>query len=405
MSKTTAADVMMEIPMASDTYQPAPEAARYGDMGRNLPAPGSSGAVVERVDVAAYRIPTDFPESDGTLSWDSSTIVIVEVRGGGQAGLGYTYAGTPAAAFVRDVLAGVVTGPDCMAVGGIWQRMHRISRNHGRPGVAAMAMAAVDVALWDLKARLLGVSLLDLLGPVRDAIPACASGGFASYPLDRLRDQLGGWARDGFEMVKMKVGAHPEMDLIRVQAAREAIGDDTALFVDAAGAYSRKQALAFAEAFAAFDVKWFQEPVTSDDLEGLRLIRDRAPAGIEIAAGEYGFADGYFLSLLGAGAVDVLMADATRCAGVTGFLRAGALAGAWQIPFSGHSAPSIHAHLCCAVPSARHLEYFHDHVRIEGMLFDGVPTPAGGRLRPDRSRPGLGLTLKAADVEKYRLTL
>jgi L-alanine-DL-glutamate epimerase-like enolase superfamily enzyme len=203
-------------------------------------------------------------------------------------------------------------------------------------------------------------------------------------------------------MVKMKVGSDPAAELDRVRAARAAIGDSVELFVDANGAYSRKQALRFAELFRECDVSWFEEPVSSDDLEGLRLLRDRAPAGMDIAAGEYGYHAPYFRRMLAAGAVDILQADATRCAGVTGFLKAAALAEAHGIPLSAHTAPSLHAHVCCALPHAVHVEFFHDHVRLENLLFEGVLQPQAGCLRPDLGSPGIGLEFKSAGVRAYR---
>jgi L-alanine-DL-glutamate epimerase-like enolase superfamily enzyme len=265
-----------------------------------------------------------------------------------------------------------------------------------------MAIAAVDAALWDLKARLLDLPLVTLLGAVREGVPVYGSGGFTSYSLEHLQEQLSGWVGEGISRVKMKVGTHPSDDLDRVRAAREAIGPRAELFVDANGAYSRKQALAFAEKFKAdCDVSWFEEPVPSDDLEGLRLLRDRGPAGMDIAAGEYGYDLLYFRRMLAAGAVDVLQADASRCAGITGFLRAAALCEADSIPLSAHCAPSLHAHPCCAAAPVRHVEYFHDHVRIEHMLFDGVLTPVNGELCPDLSRPGMGLELKRSDAARF----
>jgi L-alanine-DL-glutamate epimerase-like enolase superfamily enzyme len=190
-------------------------------------------------------------------------------------------------------------------------------------------------------------------------------------------------------------------DIARVKAAREAIGVDRLLFVDANGAYTRKQALAFADAYADLGVRWFEEPVSSDDLAGLRLIRDRAPASIDITAGEYGYDIDYFRHMCEAGAVDVLQPDATRCAGITGFMRAAAVANAFHVPLSSHCAPSIHVHPCCAIAGMRHLEYFHDHARIERMLFDGAPQPVQGELRPARDRPGFGLAFKTADARRY----
>ena len=263
-----------------------------------------------------------------------------------------------------------------------------------------MAIAAVDNALWDLKAKLLGLPLVTLLGAVRESVPVYGSGGFTSYTDTQLREQLGGWVGAGIARVKMKVGREPGRDPARVRVAREAIGD-AQLFVDANGAYGRKQALALAQVFADLGVTWFEEPVSSDDLDGLRLLRDRAPAGMDIAAGEYGYDLIYFRRMLEAGAVDVLQADATRCAGITGFMRAAALCEAFELPLSAHCAPSLHAHPGCAATPLRHIEYFHDHVRIERMLFDGALTPEHGALRPDLSRPGLGLEFKRADAARY----
>jgi L-alanine-DL-glutamate epimerase-like enolase superfamily enzyme len=200
--------------------------------------------------------------------------------------------------------------------------------------------------------------------------------------------------------MKMKIGRDAKRDLERVKVARDAIGPGTQLFVDANGAYSRKQALAQAEHFARFDVCWFEEPVSSDDLQGLRLLRDRAPAAMEIAAGEYGYDLFYFQRMLSAGAVDVQQADITRCGGVTGFLQVASLCQSHNVPLSAHTAPALHTHVACAVPLFRNLEYFHDHVRVEQMLFDGLPELVNGELRPDLSRPGLGLELKRAAAKK-----
>ncbi len=364
----------------------------------------SAGPAVTGLDVGAYTIATDAPQSDGTIVWDSTTIVVVEARAGGACGLGYAYTDACAARLIERTLAGMVQGRDAMAVPGAWQAMVDAVRNIGRPGIDSSAIAAVDVALWDLKARLLGVSLAALLGQVRDGVAIYGSGGFTSYDLDRLQAQLAGWAQAGIEMVKMKVGRDPRHDGRRVALAREAIGHDCELFVDANGAYDRKQALDMAEGFADEGVSWFEEPVSSDDLADLRLLRDRAPAGMAIAAGEYGDTLEYFRRMLEAGAVDVLQADVTRCAGITELLRVGALCAAHEIALSAHTAPSIHAHAGCAIAPLVHVEYFHDHVRIERMLFDGVLEPEGGRLVPDPGRPGLGLELRRADAEPYAVS-
>lgn len=356
---------------------------------------------IERIEAAAFTVPTDNPEADGTLSWDSTTIVVARAYAGGQHGLGYTYNHAAAAQLIETKLADAVRGCDAMAVASASAAMIREVRNLGRPGLASAAISAIDTALWDLKARLLGLPLLALLGAARDAIPVYGSGGFTSYSIDRLQRQLGDWVAAGIARVKMKIGSAPSEDPDRVRAARAAIGPQAELFVDANGAYDRKLALAQAQLFHEQGVSWFEEPVSSDDLAGLRLLRDRAPAGMAIAAGEYGYDLFYFRRMLEAGAVDVLQADATRCGGVSGFLKAGALCEAYALPLSAHTAPSIHAPLCCALPKARHIEYFHDHARIEQMLFDGAQAPIDGVLRPDPARPGLGLELKEKEARRY----
>jgi L-alanine-DL-glutamate epimerase-like enolase superfamily enzyme len=361
----------------------------------------SSLTKIGHLRASAYRIPTDFPESDGTLEWDATTLVLVEAPGGDEIGIGYTYADTATARLVNDMLAGVVEGQDAMAVPASWLAMVRAIRNLGRPGIASMAIAAVDNALWDLKARLLGLPLVTLLGAVHDGVAVYGSGGFTSYDLPRLQKQLGDWTEQGIPRVKMKVGREPRQDPARVSAARAAIGADPELFVDANGAYTRKQALALSEQFRELGVTWFEEPVSSDDLEGLRLMRDLAPAGMQIAAGEYGYDLPYFERMLATGAVDILQADVTRCAGITGFLEVAALCAARSVPLSAHCGPSMHAHPCCAARPVCHLEYFHDHTRIEHMLFDGALTPVDGLLRPDLSRAGCGLQFKHPDAERF----
>jgi L-alanine-DL-glutamate epimerase-like enolase superfamily enzyme len=354
-----------------------------------------------KLAVSTFTIPTDGEESDGTLAWDSTTIVVVEASHGGTTGVGYTYGAAAIGSLIESKLAGAVADCDPMDPQAAWAAMTRTIRNDGETGIAYMAISAVDVALWDLKARLLDLPLARLLGRWREETPVYGSGGFTSYTSERLVEQLAGWVKQGIPRVKMKVGRRPQDDVSRVQTVREAIGDAAELFVDGNGAYSRKQALEFAESFwEVARVSWFEEPVSSDDLDGLRLMRDRAPAGMEIAAGEYGYELPYFERMLAAGAVDVPQADVTRCGGITGLLRVDALCKARGVPLSGHCAPAIHAHALCACEQTVHLEYFHDHVRIEGMLFDGTLAPDGGALRPDDARPGLGLELKRADAER-----
>ncbi|MDQ6890722.1 MAG: mandelate racemase [Bacteroidota bacterium] len=358
---------------------------------------------IQQVKVSAYKVPTDLPEADGTIEWNSTTMILVEITAGGKTGIGYTYAHEATALIIEKTLKEIVVGKDAMNIEGITLDNIRSIRNNGDCGIAMMAVSAVDNALWDLKAKIFNVPLCVLLGQIKDAMLIYGSGGFTSYIDKELQDQLGGWADDGLQFVKMKIGTHPEKDVARVRIAREAIGDTTGLFVDANGAYSVKQALQKAKEFNDYNVSWFEEPVTSANLKGLHFIREHAPYKINIAAGEYGYNLPYFDKMLHEGAVDILQADATRCGGISYFMKAGYLAEAYQVPFSSHCAPSLHLHATLALPSFYISEYFHDHIRIEKMFFDGVTFPKNGLVYPDISKPGIGLTLKEKDALKYKI--
>jgi L-alanine-DL-glutamate epimerase-like enolase superfamily enzyme len=364
-------------------------------MGREAP--------IGRLSAAAYEIPTDAPEADGTLEWDRTVMVVVEIEAGAQTGLGYTYTDGSIVQLIQGKLGSVISGHSAIEIGAANKALWRSIRNLGRSGLVATAISAVDAALWDLKAKLLGTSVAAMLGCCRDTVPIYGSGGFTCYSDAQLRAQLAGWVRDdGCRWVKMKIGSDPARDPQRVAAARNAIGD-AALFVDANGAFSAKEALALAERIAEHNIRWFEEPVSSDDLPGLALMRERAPAGMDIAAGEYGYNLDDFRRLLALPSVDVLQADVTRCGGITGFMQAAALCEGQHVDLSGHCAPALHLHVACAAPRLRHLEWFHDHVRIEHMLFDGAPAPRDGEITPDFSRPGLGLVFKRRDAERFRI--
>ncbi len=283
--------------------------------------------------------------------------------------------------------------------------MQKQLRNVGRPGIASCALSAVDVALWDLAARLLGVPLVRLLGRARDDVPVYGSGGFTSYDDATLRRQLSGWVEgEGIPRVKIKVGeswgSRTDRDLARARLARETVGDAVELFVDANGGYTVGQAVRMGRAYDDLGVSWFEEPVSSDDLAGLRTVRTAVDA--DVAAGEYAWSLVEAQRLCASGAVDCLQADATRCGGYTEWLRIAAVAAAHNLEVSAHCAPALHAPVAAAVTNLRHVEWFHDHVRIERMLFSGAPSATGGAMRPDLTVPGHGMTL-APDADQFRV--
>jgi L-alanine-DL-glutamate epimerase-like enolase superfamily enzyme len=358
---------------------------------------------ITKCSVGAFTIPTDAPEADGTYEWNSTTLVLVSIVANDVEGIGYTYASASAARLIEDTLLPLLKTKNVMNIPGVWSDMVHAIRNLGRPGICSTAIAAVDNALWDLKAKLLNIPLADLLGRTKEKIPVYGSGGFTSYSIERLQKQFSGWAAQGIRMMKMKIGRNEIEDKQRIKAACEAIGKDAELFIDANGAYTVKQALAVAEYAAQYNVSWFEEPVSSDNLEGLAFIRNHAPSTMNITAGEYGYDQTYFKRMLEAKSVDVLQIDATRCAGISGFMEAAALSNGFHIPCSAHTAPSVHVAPCCAVSNMLHIEYFHDHARIEQLLFDDVILPKDGFLAPDLSRLGAGLVFKKADAKKYAI--
>lgn len=281
-------------------------------------APGS-GAEITELGAAAYCVPTEVPESDGTSSWSSTTIVVVTARAAGCVGLGYTYAHRACADVVDTSLAPVVRGCDALDAPAVWQRMQESIRNDGRPGLVSCAMSAADIAVRDAAARACGLPLSRYLGRARESVAVYGSGGFTSYDRGQLQRQLLRWtAEQELGAVKINVGegwgGAVERDLHRVRLARTAVGPDVAVFVDANGAYSAGQAVRVGQRLDELGVVWFEEPVSSDDLPGLRRVLTSTLA--DVTAGEHGYDLPYFANMLQAGAVDCLQVDLTRCGGI-----------------------------------------------------------------------------------------
>ncbi|OYN77489.1 enolase C-terminal domain-like protein [Mycolicibacterium sphagni] len=358
-------------------------------------------AKIERVDVDIYTVETPEPEADGTLAWDATTAVVVHIHTGGTTGLGWTYSSPAAAAVIIDHLAGVVGGRNPFDVAGAWQAMQRSCRNFGTRGLIMQALSAVDIALWDLKARLCDEPLTTLLGQVRPAVPIYGSGGFTTLDDTQLAEQVATWRATGCSAMKIKIGqdwgADIACDVRRVRQLRECAGDDVALMVDANGGYTPGQACRVGVALDDLGVVWFEEPVSSDDIEGMNTVRGSVRC--DVAAGEY-VSDLYDARRI-APVVDCLQLDATRCGGYTGWLAAASVAAAHNLEVSAHCAPALHAPVAASITNLRHLEYFIDHTRLEPELFDGLPRAVDGVLIPETARPGHGMSI-AATAAHYR---
>jgi L-alanine-DL-glutamate epimerase-like enolase superfamily enzyme len=360
---------------------------------------------VSSVRCQVFVVPTDQPEADGTLAWSSTTVVVVEVIADDVVGLGWTYASSACRSVVDEQLSAAVIGTSAFDIPGAHEAMLRACRNLGRPGVVASAISAVDIALWDLKARLLGVALSDLFGRCRSDVPVYGSGGFTTYDDETLAAQLRHWVEDlDIGRVKIKIGeswgSDEARDRARTSETRRVVGGDVEIYVDANGAYNAKQAVRMGHFLEDEGVVWFEEPVSSDDLAGLRHVRQHL--GLDVAAGEYGYDETYFDHMVRAEAVDCVQADVTRCGGYTSWLRIAALAGAHGLEISGHCAPNLHAPVAVSVPNLRHVEYFHDHSRLDSLLFAGTVMPTGGALQPDANAVGHGMALRTADAAGFR---
>lgn len=355
--------------------------------------PGRLEVQIAEVETAVRTFPTPQPEADGTLSWDSTTAVVVTLQAGGHSGLGWTYSSPVAAEIVSSHLAGEVKGMAAADICAGWEAMHRAGRNLGTRGLFMQALSAVDIAWWDLKARLLDLPLTALLGSTRDAVPIYGSGGFTTLTESQLADQVRWWQSAGCTAMKIKIGESwgscPDRDLERVEQLRDLAGPDTELMVDANGAYTTGQARRVGTDLDDLGVTWFEEPVSSDDTEGLQTVR--AALRCDIAAGEYA-ADLYDVRAL-LPVLDCLQLDATRCGGYTGWLRAAALAQAHNLQVSAHCAPALHAQVAAAVPHLRHVEWFADHARLEDQLVSGAPAARDGALHPNHESPGHSMTL------------
>jgi L-alanine-DL-glutamate epimerase-like enolase superfamily enzyme len=285
----------------------------------------------------------------------------------------------------------------------LWDDMFWRVRGYGRKGVAFCAISAVDIALWDLKAKIFGVPLYRLLGPYTDSVPIYGSGGWTSFSdTELVREQMS-YVERGIPRVKMKVakdfGRSEAEDIRRVAAVRKAVGDSVEVYVDANNGYYAKQAIRMARHFSDYDIGWFEEPVLADDIAGLAAIAQAID--IPVATGEHEYTKYGFKELIAQGGADIVQPDVGRVGGVTEWLKVAHLAHSFNLPVAPHAVQLVHLHLACCTPNLKVVEYLGVSEEADRVWYTEFPEPRDGMWSPYPDRPGLGLELNPEAVSKY----
>ncbi|MEU8799845.1 mandelate racemase/muconate lactonizing enzyme family protein [Spirillospora sp. NPDC048819] len=353
---------------------------------------------VARIELSSVTLPLAAPVSDAKVltgrQRPMTEVVFLFAEIGtedGHEGIGFGYskrAGGPGQFAHAAEVAPALIGEDPSDIGRIWTKLAWAGASAGRSGLATQAIAAIDIALWDLKARRAGLPLAKLLGAHRDSVRCYdTSGGFLNAPLEEVLDNAAASAAAGIGGVKIKVG-HPDHaeDMRRVTAVRERLGDAFPLMVDANQQWDRASALRMGRALDAFDLTWIEEPLDAYDAEGHAALARALDT--PIATGEMLTSVAEHCELIDKGAADILQPDAPRIGGITNFLRLAALADHRRLRLAPHFAMEIHLHLAAAYPSEPWVEHF-DWLE---PLFNERLTIRDGRMHVP-SRPGLGITL------------
>ncbi|HRW10517.1 MAG TPA: mandelate racemase/muconate lactonizing enzyme family protein [Caldilineaceae bacterium] len=318
-------------------------------------------------------------------------------------GLGIGGGAHAARAVIERTLKPILVGQDPLHIEKLWNDMFWAIRGVGRKGLAFSALSAVDIALWDLKAKYFEVPLYQLLGPYTETVPIYGSGGWTHFTVDELVAEQMGYVARGMKAVKMKVGKDfgrsEREDITRLAAVRAAVGDDIELFIDANNGYYAKQAIRMAKAFEPYRIGWFEEPVLADDIEGLATVA-RA-TDVPIATGEHEYTKYGFKDLLARGGADIVQPDVGRVGGITEWMKVAHLADAFNLPVAPHAYQLFHLHLCCAIPNLRIVEYLGVTEEADRIMFTEFPEPKDGLWSPDPTKHGLGLALDPVAVKTY----
>lgn len=358
---------------------------------------------LEHVATAHYHLPREVwwsvPIEDHTLAIDAIDVVTCEVRAkSGLSGFGYTYTLTHGGSAVHTLLADEfaphILGRTIDRPEPIWDELWSRSLRYGRGGVASVALAAADVALWDILSKDAGIPLYRYLGAFRDSVPVYGSSIDLGYGLDQLLDTVGEWVDRGFGAVKVKVGRSLPEDLKRLTAVRNAIGPDIELMVDANNGWDLAEAGRRIAAMQPFDLSWVEEPLVPDDVSGHASLQ--LQSGMAIAAGETLFSVADFQRYLVAGAIRYVQTDVGRVGGITPWIAVAQLAAIHHVPVAPHFMHDLHVHLLCAIPNSYRLEY----LPLLDAIMEHPLTVTGGHASP-REAPGHGIGLKLDVIEPY----
>lgn len=318
----------------------------------------------------------------------------------GVEGLGQCAGLTATRSLIEDALADVLLGAHPFHIEKLWHDLFWKVRGYGRKGLAFQAISALDIALWDLKAKALGLPLYQLLGPYTESVPVYASGGWTNFSLEELIEEQVGYAARGFKAIKLKVGKDfgqsEGEDLARLAAVREAVGEEVEIYVDANNGYTAKQAIRMAGRFEEYNIGWFEEPVLADDIPGLAAVA--AATMTPVATGEHEYTKFGFRDLLMANAADIVQPDVGRVGGVTEWLKIAHMAHAFNRPVAPHAFQLVHLHLACATPNLKVVEYLGTYEESDRIWYRDCPQPEDGLLAPFPDRPGLGLELDPETV-------
>ncbi len=317
----------------------------------------------------------------------------------GVSGIGITSAGSVNRAFIES-LKPYVIGENPLNNERIWEKMYWATLQDGRRGAAIIAMSALDIAVWDLKGKILNQPVHRLLGGHRDTVPSYGSGVNLNYTDQELVEEMAGYAKAGFGMVKMKIGKRDTADdLRRVKLVREAIGPDVHLTLDVNNGWGLQTAIRMAERLQEYDIFWLEEPLLADEIGNLaKLARETS---IPIAVGENHYTKWEFKELMEQGAVEIVQADIGKCGGVTEFIKIAAMADAYGLPVCPHHTEYIDAPLVAAVPNGLFHEYIQEWFIPMRKIFNDPIKPENGQVSP-LDKPGFGIELNEAAIKELQ---